>query len=305
MNRNLLACFLLLILPFTSKGVEFELKQKVKSRASVLVSQIENDNAGNLVEQKDKRKNRKVYQARFVLKFDKIWGGFSPYAQLGYEKERKDVNQYVTTSNGVANESYEEYVTSQFIGVGLKYKFKEVLFAEQLKFDFRFDRWLDIEVERSKLGSDAEPLSGSFEGYEQKIKMEAMYATPRDNLKIQPHLYYAHFKQDAWQNQSKLNDLQVKEKGYDIEARLLVTWLPKKIDDLTLSLGPEIIIEEASEYQPDEGWVSEKDDVTLLTFLGTYELAQYNLEFELWLNHQLDGQLDGENNVEFKMDWRF
>ena len=69
--------------------------------------------------------------------------------------------------------------------------------------------------------------------------------------------------------------------------------------------GPEIVWEKGSEYSADTGWESEIDDVTLLTFLATYEIESVPLEFEFWFNHQLDGELDGENNLEFKVDWVF
>jgi len=307
MNNRFFALFIstTFLSPFTTNAVEFELKQKIKTRSSVVVSEVEKDDVGNTIELKDKLKNRKVYQARFVVKFDEILGGFSPYAQLGYEKERKIVDQKVTTNNTVANESYNEYITSEFVGVGLKYKFKDVLFADKIKFDFRFDRWLNIDVERSKLAPQAEPLAGDFTGYERKVKMEAEYSTSFEQLKIQPHIYYAFFKQNSWYNSHDTSDLQVKEKGHEVEARLLATWLPESIENLTLSLGPEIIVEHASEYETGFGWVSENDDVTLLTFLGTYELEKHGLEFELWFNHQLDGEVEGENNLEFKVDWNF
>lgn len=307
MNKRVLACsiYTAFLFPSITNAVEFELKQKVKTRSSVVVSDIAKSDVGNIVKQTDKLKNRKVYQARFVVKFDEILGGFSPYAQLGYEKERKVVDQQVITNSGIANESYNEYVTSEFIGVGLKYKFKDVLYADKIKFDFRFDRWLNVAVERSKLAAQAEPLAGDFTGYERKVKMEAKYSTPIEQLKIQPHIYYTFFKQNSWYNSHDASDIQVKEKGHEVEARLLATWLPESIENLTLSLGPEIIIEHASEYEPGSGWVSESDDVTLLTFLGTYELKNYGLEFELWINHQLDGEVDGENNLEFKVDWNF
>lgn len=298
----LLTC---LALSLSSFAVEFELKQKVKSRASVVVSDVDKNGQGIVLNQEDKRKNRKVYQTRFVAKFDPILGGFKPYAQLGYEFERKQVNQYFKEGNQSLNESYNEYVSTTFIGVGLKYTLKGVLMADKIKFDFRYDNWIDVDVERSALAQDASPLKGSFSGYERKIKIESLYSTPIVGFKLQPQIEYGFFKQEAWQNELTPDDLQIKEKGHDLEARLLMTWLPQNIENLELSIGPEIVAERASEYEPGEGWVTETDDVTLLTFLGIYEMEKHNLEFELWLNHQLDGELDGENNLEFKVDWSF
>lgn len=286
-------------------AVEFELKQKVKSRSSVLVSNNDMDDQGNIIEQEQKKKNRTAYQARLVFKFDPVLGGIKPYAQLGYEWERKKVSQRVTTLSQSYNQSYQEDVNTQFMGIGAKYTFKDVLFADKIKLDFRYDYWLDVDVKRHSLAPDASPLSGSYEGDERKIKIETLYSTPIDSLKLQPWIEYSYFTQNAWQNERQAGDLQVKEKGHEIEARLLFTWLPPSVESLELSIGPEIVAEKASEYEPGEGWISERDDVTLLTFLGVYELEKQNLEFEFWFNHQLTGELDGENNVEFKVDWSF
>lgn len=307
MNANTVLASILSALIFATpaSGVEFELKQKVKSRSSEPVITLNLDDGGNFVDQEVRLKNRKVYQARFLFKFDPIIWDISPYFQLGYERERIVVEQRYRTSLASFNRSYHEFVSGKFAGFGFKYKFKEALFSESIKLDVRFDRWLSIDVERSQLAPNAEPLSGSFSAYENKIKIEALYASPYEQIKFQPRLEYSFYRQRAWRNDFDINDLQLKEKSHELEARFLITWIPEHIKNLELSLGPEIVIEHASELTPGVGWESERDDVTLLTFLGTYELENYPLEFELWLNHQLDGKLKGENNLEFKFDWSF
>jgi hypothetical protein len=39
--------------------------------------------------------------------------------------------------------------------------------------------------------------------------------------------------------------------------------------------------------------------------MSAYELEKYDIEFEFWYRRQLDGELKGESNVEFKVDWSF
>ncbi|WP_108944480.1 hypothetical protein [Shewanella halifaxensis] len=284
----------------TASAIDIELKQKVKLRDSVDVRSSSIADDGSLNESV-KKKQRTSYQAKLLFSFDPEFYGLNPYLHLGYEWEDKTVDHTVAD----LDKSYHEKHVNQFIGIGVKYKAKQLLGAEQIKFDWRFERWFDVDVERHHLAPDASDLSGNFDGYEAKFKIEAVYATPWQQWIVEPRIDYSYAFQDDWLDKSGSNEVQVSERGHEVEARLLMTYIVPSALPLTLSLGPEWVYEYGSEKDPVLGWQSENDDVMLATFMATFELPNQGLEFEFWANHQLDGELQGENNFELKMDWKF
>ncbi len=299
MNRYLILAAGLLF-SNTASAVDIELKQKVKLRDSINVRSSSFADDGSLT-QSAKKKERTSYQAKLLFSFDPEFYGLNPYFHLGYEWEDKTVDH----TSGSLDKSYHEKHVNQFIGVGVKYKAKQILGAEQIKFDWRFERWFDVDVERHHLGQDASDLAGNFDGYEAKFKIEAVYATPWQQWIVEPRIDYSYAFQDEWHNDTVADDLQISEREHGVEARLLMTYIVPSALPLTLSLGPEWVYEHKSEQDTDLGWVSENDDVMLATFMATFELPNQGLEFEFWANHQLDGELQGENNFELKMDWKF
>jgi len=280
-------------------AAEFELKQKFKNRDSVTVSSLSDE-----VKLKSKKKNRITSQTRFVAKFSPNVAGLTPYIQLGYEWEKSEVSQQVVTLSDNLEESYDETLITRYLGAGLKYKRRNFLAASKIKFEFRFDYWFDLDVKRSGLGEHADPLAGDYSGYEAKIKVEAVYESSLEEIVFQPQIEFAYAKVDAWLNELDSEDAQLSVEGRGVEARFLTTWL---VDDtaLELSLGPEIVYETEKELEGGFSLASESETIYLAAFLAVYELEKYGLEFEFWYWRQLDGDLKGENNLEFKIDWSF
>jgi hypothetical protein len=289
-----------LILFFPSvRAVEFELKQKFKSRDSITVNRLSDE-----TELESKKKNRITSQTRFVAKFSSGVTGLTPYIQLGYEWEKSDVSQKLTALSNTFDESYDETLITRYIGAGLKYKRNKFLFADKVKFEFRYDYWFDMNVKRTGLGLDAAPLAGDYSGYEAKIKIEAIYLSPIDVIVFQPQVELAYVKVDAWLNELSRQDVQLSVEGKGVEARFLTTWFVNNTA-LKLSLGPEVVYDTEREVKGELNFSSESETVHIATFLAAYELDKYDLEFEFWFKRQLDGELRGENNLEFKVDWSF
>ncbi len=299
MYKYLRTFIMFLLSTMASQAIEFELKQKFKSRNSVTVSSISDE-----IELKSKKKNRVTSKTRFITKFSPNISGLTPYIQLGYEWEKSEVKQEVMVLSDVFDKSYDETIITRYVGVGLKYKQKEFLAASRIKFELRYDYWFDMSIIRSGLGVDAEPLAGDYSGYEAKIKVEAVYESAMQQVVFQPQIEFSYAKVDAWLNNHDNEDAQLSVEGSEIEVRLLTTWL---VDDssLELSLGPEVVYETEREIGGAISLASESETIYLVSFFTAYELESYNLEFEFWFWHQIEGELKGENNLEFKLDWSF
>ena len=286
-----------------SQAVEFEIKQKFKQRDSITLRTFSEEKG----ELSSKRKNRIGSKTRLLAKFSPDIEGLTPYVQLGYEWQKSAVEQNISINDNaldLINESYDETVTTSYLGVGLKYKLKDFLAADKIKFELRYDYWFDVKVDRSGLAEGADKLSGNYTGYEAKLKIEARYASPFESFIFQPQFAYSYENVDAWLNDFDLEDNQFSVTSHELELRFLGTWLLED-SSVELSVGPEIVYGKEREVDGAITLEAESEQITLLTFLGSYEIERYDIDMEFWFWRQVSGELKGENNFEFKINWSF
>jgi len=292
-----------LVLPV--QAVEWELKQDIRYRDSYQTREISYKDSGKFDKEKVKRGNRWRLESLLTATNETTVEDLEWVWRLGYKFERKDDRSIQLKSDGSLkkDKSRVEYERTKFMGLGIKYKQRDILGADRWLLKAHVDSFFDIEYSAGHLASDASSYHSNSSGWEVKARVNGEYSLGPMGWYVIPTIAYRQRYYSSWQD--SVNDKsQASAREQRIELGLWLNWV-MPVDGLEVLFGPQWQNNNEAERQSDQSWQWNDAERLYAYIKFEYEAPTRGFEMEFKIQHALRGDniYDTKYNVELSYEF--
>ncbi|MGH1462553.1 MAG: hypothetical protein ACRBB6_10995 [Neptuniibacter sp.] len=284
---------------------DWEIKTDLKITDGAVSDVTKYKTGGAFDEREVKQKEKTKLETLLVYSDETPFDGLKYNLRLGNIIEQNRETKVELNEDGSIhkNKSRTETERINYAGIGFSYKIKNILGANRWSVKGRYDHYFDIHYGAKDLQANAKERSGSLKGNEWSVKATGEYETFLNTLFFSPYLKFKQEQRDAWIDDIRLKQ-QEEEKEKETEIGLAFDWIPP-LAGWELNAGPYWQNEVDYERSPGENWARKDDERWIAEIKAEYEAAASGFEIEIVFAQHLNGEDQGERQLNLELSYEF